>query len=70
MAEKKGLPPGFDLNIAPQSEAPVRIGDYLDDVEAPTLQIESHPNVETEKQKSSSCRERCRPPRITFRGAD
>jgi hypothetical protein len=32
----KGLPPGFDLDIPSQSEGPVKLGDYLDEVEAPT----------------------------------
>jgi hypothetical protein len=37
MASKKspGLPPSFDIDIPRRDDGPVRLGDYLDEVEAP-----------------------------------
>lgn len=34
MAGKKGLPPSFSIDIPDKSEAPVKLGDYLDEVES------------------------------------
>ena len=36
MATKRGLPPGFDLDVpTPVREKPVQLGDYLDELESP-----------------------------------